>query len=292
MTAAGTGVGAGFDEEFLGVRVGLPAPVDPVPVRLLAYTHFSVLLRPDRRLAAVTGVGIDGDTVLDLPRSGIDWEFDPRVPVTQQTGPQVYAGNDFDRGHLVRRRDAVWGPRPVAVAANVDTFHFTNAAPQAAVFNQGPTLWAGLEDYLLANAATQQRRLVVFTGPVLHPDDPVYRGVQVPRRFFKVAAFLDADDRLGATGYLLDQTTLIAAILAVGVTAGAPVSPGEFLTYQVPIADIAELTGLGLAQLAAADRLPAPTTATGDGLSLGEHADLVGPGWRRLHQHTDITLGR
>ena len=109
---------AGFDDRFFGVEVGLPAPVEPLPVVLLGYTHFSMLLRPDRRLAAVTGVGIDGATLLELDRAGIDWAYDPRVPVDQQTGPTVYAGNDFDRGHLVRRRDPVWGDPSTAARAN------------------------------------------------------------------------------------------------------------------------------------------------------------------------------
>lgn len=58
-------VWAGADEKSLGVRVGLPAPVDPV--RVLAYTHLSVSLRPDRRLAAVARVGVDGDTPAHPP---------------------------------------------------------------------------------------------------------------------------------------------------------------------------------------------------------------------------------
>ncbi len=60
---------AGFDPDFLGVPVTLPVPVDrALPTVLLGYTHFSVLMRPDRRLAAVTGVGIDGATLRDLKR--------------------------------------------------------------------------------------------------------------------------------------------------------------------------------------------------------------------------------
>lgn len=67
--------------------------------------------------------------------------------------------------------------------------HYTNAAPQAAKFNQGLKLWLGLESYLQENAADNRRRLLVFTGPVVSEDDPVYRGVEIPLRFFKVAAF-------------------------------------------------------------------------------------------------------
>jgi endonuclease G len=66
-------------------------------------------MRPDKRLAAVTGVGIDGGTLMDLDRGGIPWKLDPRLPADRQTGERVYAGNGIDRGHLVRRSSAVWG---------------------------------------------------------------------------------------------------------------------------------------------------------------------------------------
>ncbi len=61
-----------------------------------------------RELAAVTGVNIDGAALQDLPRTG-EWHLDDRVPASDQTGPAVYAANDLDRGHLVRRRDPGWG---------------------------------------------------------------------------------------------------------------------------------------------------------------------------------------
>ncbi|WP_411376275.1 hypothetical protein ACLH0K_08145 [Arthrobacter sp. MPF02] len=54
-----------------------------------------------------------------------------------------------------------------------------------------------------------QRRIVVFTGPVFSERDTVYRGVGIPLRFFKVAAFIH-DGGLAATGYVLDQTPQLA----------------------------------------------------------------------------------
>jgi endonuclease G len=243
---------AGLDELLLGVPVPLPELRDgPTTVRL-DYTHFSLRMRLDRRLAAVTAVGIDGALLRDVSREGIEWRLDPRLPAGQQTGPEVYARNDLDRGHLVRRADAVWGTAAEARAGNEDTFHYTNAAPQAAAFNQGEELWLGLEQYLLTHAATYQRRLVVVTAPVLDPADPVYRGVQLPLRFVKVAAFVD-DGELAATGYLLDQTPLVGNLPAA---ADEPPPLGSFRTFQVPVADVAALTGLDLDQLAAVDRLP------------------------------------
>src|SRR5688572_19174053 len=58
-------------------------------------------MRLDKRLAAVTGVGIDGAKLMDLDRAGINWRLDPRLREDQQTGERVYARNDIDRGHLV-----------------------------------------------------------------------------------------------------------------------------------------------------------------------------------------------
>ncbi len=127
-----------------------------------------------------------------------------------QAGDELYADNGLDRGHLVRRADAIWGTtEQEAQQGNTDTFHYSNAAPQAAKFNQGELLWLSLEHYLPDDAATYDRRLIVFTGPVFDLVDPAYRGVQIPLRFFKVAVFRDGSQTTGplaATGYLLDQT--------------------------------------------------------------------------------------
>lgn len=199
----------GFDEKFLGVSVPLPG-LAGVETVLLPYTHFSVLMRLDKRLAAVTGVGIDGEKLIDLDRAGIVWRLDPRLREDQQTGERVYARNDVDRGHLVRRASAVWGDTVAeAQLANEDTFHYTNAAPQAARFNQGLELWLGIESYLQEHAAQYRSRIVVFTGPIFSALDPVYRGVDIPLRYFKVAAFIHQGE-LAATGYVVDQTPQLA----------------------------------------------------------------------------------
>jgi endonuclease G len=60
----------GFDENFLGQHVPLPGLAGSETV-LLPSTHFSVLMRSDKRLAAVTAVGIDGEKLVDLDRAGI-----------------------------------------------------------------------------------------------------------------------------------------------------------------------------------------------------------------------------
>ena len=170
-------------------------------------------------------------------------------------------------GHLVRRLDPVWGPRQVAEQANEDTFTFTNAAPQVADFNQGKELWNGLEDYVLQHAQTHRQRLSVLTGPVFATADPIYRGVQLPRRFWKVAAWAVDDPATGpgqlgglaATGYLLEQTIDLGKLDGRRPTSSRAPGLGAFRTFQLPIMDIAALAGLDLGPLPDADVLPRPT---------------------------------
>lgn len=271
----------GFDPAFLGVDTPMPT-LAGTPTVPLAYTHFATLHRPDRRLAAATAVAIDGATLKQVERED-DWRLDERIPADQQAGEDVYADNDLDRGHLVRRNDPVWGGQAEAERANADTFHYTNAAPQAAAFNQDHELWAGLEDYLLDNAGTGDRRLVVFTGPVLDPGDPPYRGIRVPLRFWKIGAFVD-DGALATTAYLLDQSPQLGDLDPARRDAADPPPLGPFRTFQVPVAQIASLTGLDLGPLPAADRMP-----VGDTVAPAEGG--APPGAVRLRSHADIVLG-
>ena len=260
---------AGYVTDFLGRSVPLPVPGAGTPVRELAYTHFTVLLDPSRRLAVVTGVNIDGDQLVDVPR-GDDWHLDARLPVHEQTGEAVYANNDLDRGHLVRRRDPVWGSESAARQANRDTFAYTNAAPQAAEFNQSKHLWLGLEDHVWNYARTNENRISVFTAPVLTAEDPLYRGVEIPQSFWKIAAWTSLEENiviLHAAGFVLDQSAQLSEIelgtaQALARIQGSPPPLGPYRTYQVPVAEIIRLTGVAMPELAEADVL-APVLALG-----------------------------
>lgn len=90
----------------------------------------------------------------------------------------------------------------------------------------------------------------MFTGAVLEASDPPYRGIQVPLRFWKVDAVIQ-DVELASTACVLDQTpdlTRDAAARALAKAAGAGDPPplGALRTFQVPVADVAEFTGLDL----------------------------------------------
>lgn len=266
---------SGFSTSFLAAPVTPPAPPAGRAVRRLDYTHFTVWLDPARRLAMSTGVNIDGAALLDLGR-GDDWHLDERIPESEQTGPAVYARNDLDRGHLVRRRDPVWGERAVAQAANVDSFCYTNAAPQASGFNQSKELWLGLETLIFDFADVHDTKLSVFTGPVLADGDPVYRGVGIPRHFWKIAVWSPDGETLASSAYVLDQSALIEPFEG---DQGVLPELGAFRTFQVAVADVGDLTGLDVAGLAAVDAFVPTATARGE------------RPWRELVSAADVQRG-
>jgi endonuclease G, mitochondrial len=241
---------SGYDPEFLGISLPLPTPNAALADALspeLKYHQFSIRMHTARRLAMFTAVNIRGP-IDRIGRDSDRWVLDPRLPENEQTGEAVYKDNPLDRGHLVRRLDPTWGPN--AKAANDDTFHFTNCTPQHHEFNAGSGLWLGLEDYILTNADNQRLEVSVFTGPVLADDDPEYRGVNLPRQYWKVAAIVKKDGQLSVTGYLLSQTSLLDDVVG-----REDFSYGAYRTFQVPVQRIADLTGLDLDNLVAADPL-------------------------------------
>jgi endonuclease G len=255
----------GYDPAFLGGgsrRVPLPVmtaamirdaagnlePADDAPKYELPYHHYSVVLNARRRLAFFTAVNIDGTQEKNLGKREQDrWIFDHRVESRLQIGNEWYA-KPFDRGHLVRRLDPAWG-RTAALAkkANDDTFHFTNCSPQHSRFNEGKNLWQGLENYLLDTANKEDRRISVFTGPIFEKDDPVYDGVQIPRRFWKVVAFVRPDGTMGAAAFIVSQEELLTAM---GLEAAAE---QVARTFQARISEIEKETKLDFGRLRTLD---------------------------------------
>lgn len=258
----------GYDLDFLPTRVPLLRPTQDATE--LTYPRFTVLLDGGRRLAAVTGVNIDGALLRELPRTG-EWRLDPRIGDEWQTGPDVYARNDLDRGHLVRRRDPGWGDVEEARDATEATFFYPNAAPQAAGFNQSKELWLGLEDHVIEYAETTDQRVSVFTAPVLGDDDPPYRGIRIPLLFWKIAAW-QGPEGLSAAGFVLDQSDLVES--PDGMLAAPRL--GAFRTFQVPISEIVRVTGLDVGPLLDSDVLARRTARSTE--------------WRPLVSASDIAL--
>jgi endonuclease G, mitochondrial len=199
----------GFDPEFLDFIVDVPEPdaaiVDDVinvnGSRQLDYMHFSLSMSESRRMARWVAWNIDGTTMKEgIGREDSRFKPDRRLKPDQQVVDDVYARNNLDRGHLARRADLLWGPRNDAIQANDDSFYFTNITPQLETFNQSSKvkgLWGKLENALLREAG--KHRVSVLAGPVLGDNDAPYRGVSVPREFWKVLVYeKEGEDRARA----------------------------------------------------------------------------------------------
>lgn len=212
----------GYDDDFLGVRFELPqltgdlakkaAPMkdDPKDIEL-EYTHFSVIQHKERRMPLLTAVNVDGAQYHEVERDG-KWCFDARIERRYQLGEEAYKHNPFDKGHMVRRRDPMWGD--FAFEGSDDTFVFTNAALQHADLNQ--RRWLDLENSILEKAVAEQKKINVFTGPVFDAKDPQFNNngkmdmpTQMPRAFWKVVVWNEEGKGLKAEAYLMSQEDLI-----------------------------------------------------------------------------------
>ena len=183
----------GYDVDFL--QPALEPPIAPGDGAQLDYVHFTVRMHPARRLAWWVAWNIDGLRLFPgdtISRSGQSFRADPRLPASAQTLDDAYADNRLDRGHIARRSDLLWGTLAEALAANSDSFFFTNITPQMDDFNQSGRggSWGLLENAVLAQEGLEDRRLTLFAGPVLRDDDVPYRAiVQVPREHWKVVCY-------------------------------------------------------------------------------------------------------
>ncbi len=242
----------GYDGKFLGAAVPLPKAVGrlkadvlqfPGPngkkTTVLPYTHFSVVMSKARKLCLYVAVNIDGKQQKSVRRAdkADRWLFDPRLDREMQFGREIYRGGFLDLGHMVRRLDPVWGKD--FELANDDTFHYTNACPQHKDLNR--KVWNDLEDYILENTGANDLKVTVFTGPLLTPSDPPYRGTRLPTQYWKVAVMIHPDTgKLHATAYILSQADMIT---------GLEFAFGEFRTYQLPVATLEKMTSLDFGSL-------------------------------------------
>jgi len=260
----------GYDPSFLDVAVPLPALSSKqakdaaVPEGAskkdglaLRYVHFSVVQNAKRRMPFFTAVNIDGKRARGINRQTGEveaaevWFCDPRIPNEQQLTQDVFERQQprlFDRGHLVRRLDPAWGSAETAVRAANDTFHFTNCSLQISAFNQRAAQWAGIENYVLDNAKAERKRITVFSGPVFGADDPEYRGVPVPKEFWKILVRIDGG-RPRATAFLASQEEQ----LRKGLELESFDDLGKVEVFHTNVSTVAARTGLDFGDLPSFD---------------------------------------
>jgi DNA/RNA endonuclease G (NUC1) len=207
----------GFDTGFLGVE--LPLPTVTGVAEEFRYLHFSVVMNPTRRLPWYVAYNI-APRNNEVQRADV-WQPDPLLPASFQAGDQHFRATGFDRGHMVSPLSVTWGTRREAWIANHQTFFWTNNAPQHPLMNRH---WWQCVEAWEREQATIYGRGVAFAGPVLANDDPVHsasesligrlrvrENFRLPRRFWKLVVFADAERRLPlkVAAYFFDQEALV-----------------------------------------------------------------------------------
>jgi endonuclease G, mitochondrial len=227
----------GYNANFLGTHVPVPTLTQAGRQRafkrgnseVILYTHFSLVVSKARRFPVWVAWNIDGGNLKRISRKNIPFILDPDVPAEFQAGNALYSGNRLDRGHIARRADLLWGGDAEARQANRDSFFFTNITPQMDDFNQSSQggIWGKLEDAVFADVDVDNLKVSVVGGPVFHNDDRVFRGIAIPREFYKVIAFVE-NGRLKARAFLLTQSLNDLEALDLD----------EFRVFQVSLAEI------------------------------------------------------
>jgi endonuclease G len=239
-THVGT-VRPGFETDFLGFEVGLPAitgVADEFP-----YLHFSVIMNPARRLAWYVAYNMKRHNRNAQRRDG--WVPDPMLPTSFQPNNDHFVGTGFDRGHLAAPMSVSWGESDRAQLANNQAFFWTNTVPQHPNMNRG--WWLGVEKWEREIVA-EHGKAIGFSGPVLAADDPVQRDVEqsigrlrvrqnfrLPRQFWKIVIVADTSSKLKSAAFILNQDLLLRN--------AAPLTskPSDF---RCKVGDIEALTGL------------------------------------------------
>ena len=267
--------GTGYDKDFIGISLPLPAAATKTVrndligaggERLAHYTHYSLSMRKSRRLAAFVGWNIDG-RITKPDSKDASWQIDPRIPAEFQLDNVLYEGTKFDRGHVAKREDLLWGGEGPAKRANDDSFCYTNATPQHEKFNRlAPALWKSLEDEIFRQVDVADLKLALIGGPIFANDDRAFtpsgapagfKAVRIPKEYFKIVAYRDsADNGVKVLAFRLSQGKLIKGKLEALAPEALDLS--NFEMFQVQVSDIESATGLNMPAFRRFDTNAAP----------------------------------
>ena len=130
---------------------------------------------------------------------------------------------------------------------------------------------------MLNRAGAERLRMTVFTGPVFTKGDQDYRGLLIPKKFWKVAVTAKKGGGLLATAYVVSQEDLIRPLFEEAAEEMAAAEVARL--FQVRVRKVEELTGLDFGHLRDCD----PT----GGLEVFEATEQ---GERELEDYTAIVL--
>lgn len=228
---------------------------------MLNYTNLSVLYDAHRKVPFAAAYNVDGSDKCSSVVRASTFKADPRIDVGIQLSQKGFYDLrkdivEFEIGHMAANNEMAWGP--TAQLQSYQTFHFPNSAPQASKLNTG--IWKTLESYIITEAASikNNKRICVFTGPLLRNNDPGYikdPSFQIPLLFYKVVVFPTASG-VYSTGFMMsheqkmiEQNMFVVNPSAAGRIAKSIAAP-EFTdfkykkVFQVNIKYLEQQTGL------------------------------------------------
>jgi DNA/RNA endonuclease G (NUC1) len=203
---------------------------------ILNYTNLSVLYNSERRVPFVSAYNIDGSAKKTVKRTG--FKPDPRIDLKIQLDQKGFYDlrkdiTEFEIGHMAANNEMAWGKN--AQFQSYQTFHFPNSAPQAENLNTG--ILKTLETYIIDEASNinNNKRISVFTGPLLRKNDPTYvkdPNFKIPLLFFKVIVF-PTGNGLFSTGFMMSHEQ---RMLELGMFTSPPADHGmrEIRTVSEP----------------------------------------------------------
>jgi DNA/RNA endonuclease G (NUC1) len=119
-----------------------------------------------------------------IPR-GIDkWQSDPEIAQEHQVNEKFFAQNEYDKGHLIRRTDAMWSDTAVN-----EIFLYSVCVPMLDVVNR--KYWYELENLTSPSKIETNRpeqKLIIISGPIYSSKTiRNYRGIaDIPDSFYRI----------------------------------------------------------------------------------------------------------
>jgi len=273
----------GFKNDFLGKSFHVEPPAltskqqldaaqnTKTKSKVLDYIYFSVVQSSSRRVPYFSASNIDRSNWMQIGRTG-EFKVEPDLERNSQLTDNDYKQfnsieeKKIDKGHMTRREDVQWDinkNEDAAMEAALSTFVYTNACPQHHEINNG--IWKQLENSILVKGhVPEPHRATVFTGPVLHNDDPVFKKklndgseFKIPVLFWKVIYYVKEDGKLYRAAFLMGQLRKLQndklindySLPTFNLIKESKSSLVPFLqfqddeTYQVPTSIIEKLTG-------------------------------------------------
>ncbi len=198
----------GYDQNFLnGHTIPLPQPSQSTleasfnDGEYVGHSRYSLLFNKNRGFAFCSAHNIDGQTLRPAQLSNRRFRPDPLINPRelQIENDRGYKFNDWDRGHLARRKSLSWGlDDDETIIAEQESDFYSNIVPQHE--NLHDDAWGEIEDWMLEKSLSGSKRACVFTGPVFTENDPSHKNAddqipfQIPAGFWKVIVVPDGSE--------------------------------------------------------------------------------------------------